>query len=180
MGSNYFYIESFPFPYPFPFPFKPPCWFIVYVKTLEKVEELSPKEQLPFVRTLHAWLCCLPGMAFLYPYELGRLRIMLDFNEPSEKVATKIDDQFGKLHDGPKGFRELWHGVLSHMAHHTVFGLAMLWPYTIFDPQSPLPAMLGYLSIGLFAYPVSTLHTRVAFEAGVKEKKYTGAIDCLL
>ena len=54
----------------------------------------------------------------------------------------------------------------------------MLWPYTLFD-QSPLTAMMGYLSTGILAYPFSTLHTRVAYEAGLAEKKYGSAMACL-
>ena len=115
---------------------------------------------------LNLWLCCLPGMALCYPLELARLRVMLDFNEPPENVQRKLFTQVQDLvKESPNAWKEAYHGVAPYLAHHTMFGLAMLWPYTLFNPGL-MPAMLGYLSTGVLAYPISTLHTRVAYEAG--------------
>ena len=117
-------------------------------------------------------------MALCYPLELARLRVMLDFNEPPENVTTKLFTQMRDLvKESPNAWKEAFHGVAPYLAHHTMFGLAMLWPYTLFN-ASLMPAMLGYLSTGVLAYPVSTLHTRVAYEAGLATKKYGSAFEC--
>ena len=131
------------------------------------LSQYSVEESGKFSSRLQLGSCLLPGLALFYPLELARMQVMTDASEPKR-------GGFGILKEiAAKGnsFKAVYHGIEPYMAHHTLKWSLFLAICTYVSPfLAPVATTV--------AYPLNTIWTRMAIEAGKEQKKFENPIKC--